>query len=320
MRPVKGRFAPSPTGRMHLGNVYAALMSWLWAKSQGGTWLLRIEDLDPQRSRMEYALQIEDDLRWLGLNWDEGGTEGRGPAGPYVQSRRGEIYADILRRLTAMGLTYPCTCTRADIMATQAPHQTDGRIIYSGHCRPASLGGQGTTSDSRPAATRLYVPDITIDFDDLICGHQSVNLARHCGDFVLRRADGAWAYQLAVVADDALMGVTQVIRGNDLLLSAAQQIHLFNLLGLQPPRYGHIPLLTDTQGRRLSKRDRSLEMGHLRTLYTPDALIGRLAHLIGLTDTPTPITPTALLPHFNPARLTPATSTLPITPFAPIAP
>lgn len=316
MKPVKGRFAPSPTGRMHLGNVYAALMSWLWAKSQGGTWLLRIEDLDPQRSRMEYALQIEDDLHWLGLDWDEGGTENRGHVGPYIQSRRGEIYRTVLDRLTALGLTYPCTCSRADIMATQAPHQTDGRIIYSGRCRPAALGGKGAPENgrpvfynskgaalARPAATRLYVPDVTVEFDDLHCGHQTVSLARECGDFILRRADGAWAYQLAVVADDALMGVTQVIRGDDLLLSAAQQIHLFSLLGYEPPVYGHIPLLTDAAGRRLSKRDRSLEMSALRARYTPAALLGRLAHLTGLTLTPAPVTARALLPLFNPSLL-----------------
>ena len=303
MKSVKGRFAPSPTGRMHLGNVYAALLSWLWAKSQGGTWLLRIEDLDPQRSRMEYALQIEDDLRWLGLDWDEGGTENRGPNGPYVQSRRSEIYQSVLDRLTALGLTYPCTCSRADIMATQAPHQTDGRIIYSGRCRPAALGGKGAPENGHPAATRLYVPDVTVEFDDLHCGHQSVNLASECGDFILRRADGAWAYQLAVVADDALMGVTQVIRGDDLLLSAAQQTHLFSLLGYEPPVYGHIPLLTDATGRRLSKRDRSLEMSALRARYTPDALLGRLAHLIGLTHTPAPVTARSLLSLFNPNLL-----------------
>lgn len=288
---------------MHLGNVYAALMSWLWAKSSGGTWLLRIEDLDPQRSRMEYALQIEDDLRWLGLDWDEGGTEGRGASAPYVQSRRGEFYTEILTRLTAMGLTYPCTCSRADIMATQAPHQTDGRVIYSGRCRPSSLGGQGCADNGRPAATRLYVPDVTVVFNDLHYGCQEVNLARHCGDFVLRRADGAWAYQLAVVADDAEMGVTQVVRGDDLLLSAAQQIHLFNLLGYEAPEYCHIPLLTDEQGRRLSKRDRSLEMGQLRRRYTPTALLGLLANLCGLTDSAAPISLSDLLLAFNPDRL-----------------
>lgn len=136
---VKGRFAPSPTGRMHLGNVFSALISWLSARSRGGRWLLRIEDLDPQRSHTEYAMQIEDDLRWLGLDWDEGGTADTGDAGPYRQSLRGELYAAALERLRATGLTYPCKCRRADIMATQAPHQSDGRVIYAGTCRPASM-------------------------------------------------------------------------------------------------------------------------------------------------------------------------------------
>ena len=295
----RGRFAPSPTGRMHLGNVYAALMSWLEVKSQGGLWVLRHEDLDPQRSRPEFARQIEDDLRWLGLDWDEGGLENRGDRGPYVQSLRGEIYRKYLDRLTDMGLTYPCTCTRADIMATQAPHQSDGRVIYAGTCRPARFGGHGPSHPDRPAATRIYIPEHTVEFEDLICGPRKVELSAHCGDFVLRRADGAWAYQLAVVVDDALMGITDVVRGNDLLLSAAQQIYLFETLGFEAPRYAHLPLLTDTEGRRLSKRDRSLEMGELRLRHTPESLLGHIAKMAGLRDTSAPVSPADLLGDFN---------------------
>ena len=165
---MKGRFAPSPSGRMHLGNVYAALISWLSVKKKDGVWVLRIEDLDPQRCKLEYALQLEDDLRWLGLDWDEGGTENRGNCGPYLQSQRLEIYEEYLQRLNKTGLTYPCTCTRADIMATQAPHESDGRIVYKGTCRPLGMPNGTPTffAKDQQAATRLYVPDKQIAFID----------------------------------------------------------------------------------------------------------------------------------------------------------
>lgn len=292
-RPVPvGRFAPSPTGRMHLGNITAALLSWLSVRSRGGRWILRIEDLDPQRSRREYALQIEDDLRWLGLDWDEGGTDGTGPNGPYSQSLRGEFYSRQLQRLEEMGLTYPCRCTRADIMSTQAPHESDGRVAYAGTCRPRRLGGTAPdipAPSDRPPATRIFVPDETIEFTDLVCGPRRVNLAKECGDFVLRRGDGAWAYQLAVVTDDALMGVTEVTRGNDLLLSAAQQIYLYRLLGFPVPVFAHIPLIVNGQGVRLSKRDASLSMASLRAAYTPEEIIGHIAYITGLRPSSRPV-------------------------------
>lgn len=286
---IKGRFAPSPSGRMHLGNVYAALMSWLSAKRQGGQWLLRIEDLDPQRCRREYAQLLEDDLLWLGLEWDEGGLEGRGASGPYCQSERSEIYAHYLQLLQERGLTYPCYCTRADIMATQAPHESDGRVVYAGTCRdlPPRPGV--------PAAVRLRVPDSDITFCDQAYGPQCINLARHCGDFILQRRDGAWAYQLAVVVDDALMGVTEVVRGEDLLLSTPQQIYLQQLLGFPTPTYQHIPLLKNEAGQRLSKRDRSMDMSILRQQYTPQELIGHLAHRTGLLPEYRPLTAQELL-------------------------
>lgn len=265
---VVGRFAPSPTGRMHLGNVYAALKSWLSVRRRGGRWILRIEDIDTGRSRREFAEQIEDDLLWLGLTWDEGGLADLGSHGPYSQSRRGEFYARALERLRSMGLTYACTCTRSDIMASSAPHQSDGRVIYSGRCRPSSMPCVAPEPDVRHAV-RLYVPDRDIVFTDRNFGPQSYNLARDCGDFVLRRADGSWAYQLAVVVDDALMGVTEVVRGCDLLLSAAQQIYLFGLLGYEAPVYAHVPLLLNEAGLRLAKRDAAMAMGALRAEKTP---------------------------------------------------
>lgn len=300
---IKGRFAPSPTGRMHLGNIASALLSWLSARAQGGAWLLRIEDLDPQRSKREYSRIIEDDLHWLGLDWDEGGLDGRGDAGPYSQSRRGDIYARYLELINATGYTYPCRCTRAEIMATQAPHQSDGRIVYGGRCRPAVLPAFGADFDG--ASTRICVPDSIISFDDGLYGPQHFNLASEVGDFILRRADCAWAYQLAVVVDDALMGVTEVVRGSDLLLSAAQQIYLYRLLGLEPPRFAHVPLLCNAEGRRLSKRDGSLSMEHLRATMTAPQIIGRLAALLGLLPEPTEITAAELIPDFSWQKIKP---------------
>lgn len=298
---VKGRFAPSPTGRMHLGNVFAALISWLSAKKQGGDWVLRIEDLDPQRSRYEYARLIEDDLSWFGLHWDEGGLDDKGDNPPYRQSLSSDFYEEAFRHLSDLGLTYPCYCTRADIMATQAPHESDGRVVYSGACRPLHLGGSFKTTDEKKEVrgTRLFVPDKTISFTDRLYGAQKVNLARHCGDFLLRRADGAWAYQLAVVVDDARMGITEVVRGSDLLLSSAQQIYLYDLLNLPVPDFAHVPILCNDDGMRLSKRDRSMSMEEVRKEADPSHVIGYLAHIAGLLPEPFPISAQGLLTLFS---------------------
>lgn len=284
----KGRFAPSPTGRMHLGNVYAALMSWLDARKAGGKWVLRIEDLDPQRSKMEYARLLEDDLHWLGLDWDEGGVDGIGPNGPYCQSQRGDIYEHYCQQLADMGLLYKCRCTRADIMASQAPHESDGRVVYSGRCRPGAE--PPFALQDGPGSSRLYVPDRQIEFVDGTYGPQSVNLREHCGDFVVRRADGAWAYQFAVVIDDALMGITRVVRGADLLLSTAQQLYIYELLGLPAPSFAHLPLVCNSAGQRLSKRDQSMSMAELRQRHSPAEVIGMAAHIAGLIPAPEAIT------------------------------
>ena len=279
---------------MHLGNVYSALLSWLSVRSQGGAWVLRIEDLDPQRSRREFARQIEDDLRWLGLDWDE----------YYVQSERGDIYTHYLEMLGQKSLTYPCYCTRADIMATQAPHESDGRIVYAGTCRPKHLEEAWLNVTAHPSgrkpATRIIVPDEEISFVDAHYGEQSVNLARHCGDFVLRRADGAWAYQLAVVVDDALMGITEVVRGRDLLLSAPQQIYLYRLLGFATPTFCHLPLLCNLAGQRLCKRDKSLDLGEIRKAgHSPESVIGKLAFYAGIIDRAEPVSAQELVSEFS---------------------
>lgn len=284
----RGRFAPSPTGRMHLGNVFSALLSWLSIKAQGGKWVLRIEDIDPQRSRMEYADLIMDDLEWLGLTWDEG---------PFYQSERGEIYEAELQKLTDRGMTYPCYCTRADILATQAPHESDGRVVYKGTCRNLKPGAH-----SGPAAVRMRVPEEgegIVSFVDGHYGEQTVDLTTQCGDFIVRRKDGAWAYQLAVVVDDALMGITEVVRGRDLLLSSPQQIYLAKELGFAPPRFTHLPLLCNTEGQRLSKRDRSLDMGALRSRFEAEDIIGLLAYKAGLQKSPNRVTAKELVAGFD---------------------
>lgn len=290
-KDIIGRFAPSPSGRMHLGNIYTAVISYLSAKSKGGKWLLRIEDLDPQRSKRDFARLIEDDLQWLGLHWDIGGLNEE-----CLQSIRGDIYEKYFQELNRQGLLYGCSCRRADIMATQAPHQSDGRIVYAGTCRPAS---KPYFYDNDGRAARIAVPDRVIDFDDLIAGHQSVNLAEFCGDFVLRRADGAWAYQLAVVVDDALMGVTEVVRGNDLLLSTVQQLYMYEVLGFEAPSFAHLPLMVNNQGIRLSKRDQACSMEYLRTHYSPEKILGVVAYCAGLKTSSDPISLTELVDTFN---------------------
>lgn len=285
---VCGRFAPSPTGRMHLGNVFSALLSWLSARAQGGTWLLRIEDIDPQRSRHEYADMLMDDLQWLGLEWD---------GKPCWQSQRGDIYARYLQQLTEAGLIYPCYCTRADILATQAPHESDGRVVYKGTCRNLPPGAR-----KGPAALRMKVPDEgrgIVTFTDGHYGTHTVDLTTQCGDFIVRRKDGAWAYQLAVVVDDSLMGINEVVRGRDLLLSSPQQIYLAQQLGFTPPRFTHLPLLCNTAGQRLSKRDKSLDMGCLRQRFTSNQIIGLLAHAAGLQSTPDAVSAQSLVKNFS---------------------
>lgn len=283
-----GRFAPSPSGRMHLGNVMSALLAWLGAKSGGGRMVLRIEDLDPERSRPEYAAQIEEDLRFLGLDWDEG--EGVGGAhGPYLQSRRTRIYEAALDQLSRQGLLYPCYCTRAELHAvTQAPHAGEGRFIYSGRCREIEEAERARLSADRKPAIRLRVPEEEIRFVDGLCGSCAQNLRTECGDFIVRRSDGAFAYQLAVVVDDILMGVTQVVRGCDLLDSTPRQLYIYCLLGAEPPVFYHVPLLLAPDGRRLSKRERDLDMGALRARYSAEEILGKLAWLTGLRDTPDP--------------------------------
>ena len=273
-----GRFAPSPSGRIHLGNILCCLLAWLSAKQQGGKVVLRIEDLDTARCPRRYAEQMLADLRWLGLDWDEGPLTG-GPDGPYYQSERTALYEAALEKLTAQGLVYPCFCTRAELHAASAPHRSDGQTVYAGTCRRLSPEERAQRAAVRSPAMRLAVPQEEWSFTDGHMGEYRENLARSCGDFLLRRSDGMFAYQLAVVVDDAAMGVTEVVRGGDLLDSTPRQLYLYHLLGLEPPRFFHFPLLLAPDGRRLSKRDADAGLDSLQGRLTAEEILGRLAFL-----------------------------------------
>ena len=272
---VVGRFAPSPSGRMHLGNVFSALLAWLSVRSAGGKMVLRIEDLDPDRCRPEYAAQLRRDLEWLGLDWDREQTP---------QSLRPECYWQQFERLTRMGLIYPCYCSRNELHAASAPHASDGTFVYAGTCR--DLTAAERAAKTRRPAWRVRVPDEEVSFLDGLQGEVRENLARECGDFILRRSDGVYAYQLAVVVDDAAGGVTEIVRGADLLRSTPRQLWLQEQLGFPHPHYYHVPLLCAPDGRRLSKREHDLDLGALRQTLTAEQLLGKLAFLAGLLDRP----------------------------------
>lgn len=295
---------------MHLGNVAASLLAWLSVRSQAGRLVLRIEDLDDRARSGPWAELLMDDLRWLGLEWDEG---------PFYQTDRLDLYEDALRRIDELGLTYPCFCTRAELHAASAPHASDGTPVYAGTCRGLTPEQVAERSAVRPPATRLKVP-VTGDsdesamaprapaasmprmvrFTDRTYGEHVEDLACECGDFLVRRSDGVFAYQLAVVVDDAAMGVTEVVRGCDLLGSTARQLYLQDVLGYVHPEYAHVPLLVAPDGRRLSKRDRDLDMGELRKRFdTPEELLGRLAHALGLRPDAEPCSATHLVEGFD---------------------
>ena len=268
-----GRFAPTPSGRMHLGNVFAGLIAWLSVKSRGGEMVLRMEDLDTQRTSAEFAQILREDLLWLGLTWDR-------ETAP--QSQRSHVYDEYFGILKEKGLLYPCYCTRSQLHNVNAPHLSDGTYVYAGTCR--NLTKQEQAAFRRDPAWRVIVPDRMWQVEDQVQGLYRENLFTDCGDFVVRRADGVYVYQLAVTVDDGEAGVTEVVRGMDLLSSAPRQMYLQELFGFAHPQYGHVPMLLAPDGRRLSKRDKDLDLGVLRQNMTPEALIGTLAYAGGLIE------------------------------------
>ncbi len=281
---IMGRFAPSPSGRMHLGNLFTALLAWLSVRSQKGKMILRIEDLDPQRSKAEFISALRDDLKWLGLDWDEEMP---------LQSERSAIYESYFKSLPV----YPCYCSRNELHTASAPHASDGTFIYAGTCR--KLSEEERSQKTRSPSWRVCVPDRDISFTDGVFGSQKENLQLECGDFILRRADGVYAYQLAVVCDDALGKITEVVRGMDLLGSTARQIWLYEMLGFPVPKFYHIPLLLAPDGKRLSKREKSLDMEHLRSRHRPEEIIGMLAYTAGLIPKAKAVLPSELVSSFS---------------------
>ncbi len=287
LKPV-GRFAPTPSGRMHLGNVFAALLAWLSVRSRDGEMVLRMEDLDTQRTSADFAQVLREDLKWLGLDWDRETA---------AQSQRSSVYDGYFDCLRERGLLYPCYCTRSQLHSVNAPHLSDGTYVYPGTCRNLTEGERGAFS--RAPAWRVTVPDKTWTVEDKVQGTSRWNLSTDCGDMVVRRADGVYVYQLAVTVDDGEAGVTEVVRGMDLLSSAPRQMYLQELFGFPHPEYAHVPMLLAPDGRRLSKRDRDLDLGELRKHIRPEQLIGALAWSAGLTERREEVSAGELIARFS---------------------
>jgi glutamyl-tRNA synthetase len=285
-----GRLAPSPTGAQHVGNARTYLIAWLSARSRGGRVVLRIEDIDSPRVKPGAAEQACDDLRWLGLDWDEG---------PVVQTARLPLYQKALERLQAQELVYPCTCTRSDVeQAASAPHAEHEGPVYPGTCAGRRAADAAGLRD-RPFSWRFRTGAHSPDFVDGFRGITQVNLREAGGDFVVWKSAGTPAYQLAVVVDDAAQGVTEVVRGDDLVPSTPRQLLLYQALGLQPPRFFHVPLVVGTDGRRLAKRHGDTRLSALCAKgVRPEALLGLLAWSCGWLERSEPISARELVGRF----------------------
>ena len=301
---IRGRFAPSPTGALHLGNARTALLAWLHTRAAGGRFLMRVEDLDAGRVRPGIMETQLDELRWLGLDWDESPDVG-GPHAPYVQSRRTVLYEAALRRLAERGLLFACTCSRKDIAAAaSAPHLGEEGPRYPGTCRERVVDPAAAPSliehGRADLALRLRVEPGEVCFDDLLQGRVCFEPAADTGDFVVRRKDGATAYQLAVVVDDAAMEITHVVRGGDLLGSTTRQLLLYRALELDPPVFLHVPLMLGEDGERLAKRHGSVSLGETRAAgVPPERLVGWLAATCGLAEGGEEIAARDLVPRFS---------------------
>lgn len=290
---VVGRFAPTPSGRMHLGNVFSALLAWLSVRSQNGEMVLRMEDLDTQRTSAEFAQTLRDDLRWLGLTYDRETPP---------QSQRSGTYDLYFERLREMELLYPCYCTRSQLHSVNAPHLSDGTYVYPGTCR--NMTREEQEKMNRAPAWRVMVPDRVWNFTDRVQGYYELNLATECGDMVVRRADGVYVYQLAVTVDDGEAGVTEVVRGMDLLSSAPRQMYLQELFGFPHPGYAHVPMLLAPDGRRLSKREKDLDLGQLQLRLRPEQVLGSLAYAAGIIDVREPVSAAELVGEFSWEKIT----------------
>lgn len=298
-----GRLAPSPTGAQHLGNARTYLLAWLSIRSRGGSLVLRIEDIDSPRIKAGAAQQAVDDLHWLGLDWDEG-PDRPGTRGPYVQTQRIDQYRAALAHLKAAEAVYPCTCTRSDIeAAASAPHVGQEGPVYPGTCASRRAADADQLSD-RPFAWRFRTLDEKVRLDDLVQGKVAFDMARELGDFVVYKSDGTPSYQLAVVVDDHAMGVTEVLRGDDLLPSAARQLVLYRFFGWSPPQFAHVPLVTGTDGRRLAKRHGDTRIAWFRERgVRSERVVGYLAWTAGLIERQCEVTPNELLAGFSLAKI-----------------
>ncbi|MDO5538428.1 MAG: tRNA glutamyl-Q(34) synthetase GluQRS [Desulfovibrionaceae bacterium] len=301
---VRGRLAPSPTGMAHLGNAWAFLTAWLAVRSQGGELVLRMEDLDLERSSVVFMQLLMSDIRWLGLDWDEGPTPERELA-QYHQSNRFGLYEEMLERLRGSGLAYPCFCSRKDLLLASAPHLGDAGHAYPGTCRHLSPEEvRARLEAGGRAAWRFRSDGRAYEFNDLVLGPQRATLEECGGDFSMRRPDGVFSYQLAVSVDDGLMGITQVVRGRDILPSTPRQLAILDALGMARPAYAHIPLLMGEDGERLAKRHASLSLDALRTRgVRPWRVIGLLASIAGLIDRREEVHPRDLVPLFDITKL-----------------
>ncbi|MDQ6419520.1 tRNA glutamyl-Q(34) synthetase GluQRS [Paenibacillus sp. LHD-117] len=299
----RGRFAPTPSGLLHIGNAFAALAAWLQIRQAGGEFLLRIEDIDKPRSRPAFADQQQDDLLWLGLDWDEGPRVG-GPHTHYEQSKREELYEAALDQLRLAGKLYPCYCSRAELASiASAPHGLSSEgAAYPGFCSQLTEEEQAAKAIAKEPAIRFRMPGAPISFMDAFAGKQTYD-GDALGDFVVKRADGMFSYQLAVVVDDAAMGITDVVRGADLLDSTPRQLALYAALDLRPPAFAHVPLLGDAGGERLSKRNKSLTLAALREEgVRPERLIGLIGYVAGWLEAPEAASAAELIPRFAPLR------------------